>query len=524
MLVGYNAAAQKSSGRKLPLLRRCCIISGVETENSGDYLHESKASNASTAARLAGLGSVDYWLNHPGVERYTHPEPGHIGLAAVQVKECVRLGLGDARKLLPDRGADSREIAHECIGIRLDEAMNRQLQRMINATGIILHTNLGRAPLHPVIAKMAIDAACGYTNVEFDISSGARSKRLAGLEHTLADMSGAEAALVVNNCAGALLLILSALAGNPFEDGGFVRGAETEWRQSPNEVVISRGELIQIGGGFRIPRILEASGARLREVGTTNVTTAEDYRRAIGDGTALILKAHASNFSITGYVEHVMTPELAEIAHAAGVPLIEDIGSAVVADERMFPILSGAVPMPYLRAGADLVTFSGDKLLGGPQAGVILGRKEIIKKLRSHPLMRTFRLDKWTGALLSSLLWALGNGRYEYLPVLEMVTRDAAEDKKHAQKIARKIKNVRITIDVTEHKATLGGGTLPGETLESYAIAVKHSRLSADECAKRLRNAVVPIVGTVRYDRLMLSVRTLLAGDEAVLLEAINSL
>ncbi len=495
----------------------------METGETGEFLPDGGGAGT-TAARLAGLGSVDYWLNHPGVVRYSEPEPGRIGLTSVQIKEAVRAGLADARKLLPDRGADSREIAHECIGIRLDEAIGRQIRRTINATGIILHTNLGRAPLHPALAKMAVDIACGYANVEFDVPSGIRAKRLAGLEHTLADMSGAESALVVNNCAGALLLILSALAGNPFEDGEFLRTHREEWRQNAGEVIISRGELIQIGGGFRIPRILEASGAKLREVGTTNVTTPEDYKRAISDSTALILKAHSSNFSISGYVQSVMTPELAEIAHGAGVPLVEDIGSAIVADERMFPILSGAIPSPYLRAGADLVTFSGDKLLGGPQAGIILGRKAITEKLKGHPLMRTLRLDKWTGALLSALLWALGNGRYEYLPVLEMVTRDPAQDKKTAKRIASKVKNSRIKIEIAGHQATLGGGTLPGEVLDSFAISISHLRLSPEECAKRLRHSPVPVVGVVQNDKLLLNVRTLLREDTSPLISAIGAL
>ena len=499
----------------------------METDKSSGAPESPEGGGASggksTAARLAGLGSVDYWLNHPAVARYAECGDGRIGLTAVQIKDAVRDGLADARKLLPDHSSDSRDVAQECIGTRLDETAGRQLRRIVNATGIILHTNLGRAPLHTAITKMAMDAASGYANVEFDVASGMRFRRLAGLENTLAEMSGAEAALVVNNCAGALLLVLSALAGNPFEEGEFVRSSHTEWRSGPSEVIISRGELIQIGGGFRIPRILEASGAQLVEVGTTNVTNAEDYKRALGENTALILKAHASNFRISGYVESVATPQLAEIAHSAGVPLVEDIGSAVVADERMFPILSGAVPAPYLRAGADLVTFSGDKLLGGPQAGIILGRKAIIAKLKNHPLMRTLRLDKWTGALLSSLLWALGNGRYDYLPVLEMVTRDPGEDKKSAKKIASQVKNGRVSVDVVSYAATLGGGTLPGEVLDSYAISVKHALLSADETAKRLRLHNPPIVGVVQDDRLLINVRTLLAGDDGAVASALNS-
>jgi L-seryl-tRNA(Ser) seleniumtransferase len=492
---------------------------GMEIENAGCGADDSRlelgaGTDITTAARLAGIGSVDFWMNHPGVTVYTSPGEGRIALTADQVKSCVREGLANARKLLPDRSADSREVARECVGKMLENAEALSLHRVINATGVILHTNLGRAPMHPEIVRLATEVVSGYTNLEMSIESGERSRRLAGLEAMLIELSGAEDALAVNNCAAALFLILSALAGNPYEDGQFLSRPEIEWHRHPNEVVISRGELVQIGGGFRIPRILEASSAMLREVGTTNITLAEDYERAMGDNTAMILKAHRSNFSLSGFTNDVPPNELAEMAHKAGVPFVCDIGSATMIDERFLPQPLRATPTRYLRAGADIVCFSGDKLLGGPQAGIVLGRKAVIDRLRKHPIMRTLRLDKWTGALLSALLWALGNERIEYLPVVEMLTRDAALDKKRARAIARRARSPRVAVEVVRHDASVGGGSLPGETLESFAVAIRVEGMTADETAERFRRMKPPVIGVVQEDRFLMNMRTVLQQDE----------
>ncbi|MCD6119467.1 L-seryl-tRNA(Sec) selenium transferase [bacterium] len=496
----------------------------MDMESNGRESGEAGQSNESTAAKLAGIGSVEFWINHPGVIGYMSPGEGRIALTSGQVKKCVREGLADARTLLPDRSADSREVARECIGERLEFESSHQLHRVINATGIILHTNLGRSPIHPDVVQMATEIVSGYTNLEFDLLKGERSKRLAGLEAMLTDLSGAESALAVNNCAGALFLIITAIAGNPYANGQFVGRIESDWRGHASEVVISRGELIQIGGGFRIPRILEASGATLREVGSTNVTLPEDYIRALGDNTAMILKAHSSNFTMRGFVSSVTPPALAEIAHDAGIPLICDLGSATMVDERFLPFESKMTATPYINAGADLVCFSGDKLLGGPQAGIILGKASIVARLRRHPVMRTLRLDKWTGALLSSLLWTLGNEKMEMLPVLEMIRRDPAKDKRRALRMRKRISNSGLSVDIQAHSVTLGGGTLPGRGLSGWALALSHVSLAPDEIAAKLRRAKRPIIGIVQDDKLLLNMRTVFKDDERLLVNTLSSI
>ena len=362
----------------------------------------------------------------------------------------------------------------------LTQIRTPSLRNVINATGVIVHTNLGRAPLpEAALAQVAV-AGRGYSNLELDLPSGARGSRQEHIATLLRRLTGAEAALVVNNNAGALLLAVAALA-----DG--------------REVLASRGELIEIGDGFRIPEVLERSGARLVEVGTTNRTRASDYERAVGDDTALLLRVHQSNFRLIGFTERPTLGELADIGRRHGLPLLDDLGSGALVDLGDEPTARAA-----LDEGADLVCFSGDKLLGGPQAGIVLGRAELVERLRRHPLHRALRIDKLSlAALAGTLLLYVEPGRaLREVPVLRMLHEDPASVRARAEQLAAAVGG-----EVEETVARVGGGALPLAELPSFACALEES-LSAP-----LRLGDPAVVGIVRDGRLLLDCRTL-ADDE----------
>ena len=359
---------------------------------------------------------------------------------------------------------------------RLHEALvaarRPALRRVLNATGVIVHTNLGRAPLADA-AISRIVAAAGFSNLEYDLSSGSRGSRQDHAAPLLRRLTGAEAAIVVNNNAAAILLALAALA----EDC---------------EVVVSRGELIEIGDGFRIPDVLARSGARLVEVGTTNRTRAADYERAIGPETALLLRVHQSNFRVVGFTEHPRLAELAAVAQRHGLPLLDDLGSGALVDVEGEP-----TPAAALAAGADLVCFSGDKLLGGPQAGIVAGRADLVERLRRHPLHRALRSDKLTLAALEGTL-ALYLDRPQEVPVLRMLREPVEDVRARAERLAQAAGGV-----VEETVARVGGGALPLAELPSFACAVE------EELAAALRAHEPPVIGVVRDGRTLLDCRTL---------------
>jgi L-seryl-tRNA(Ser) seleniumtransferase len=367
--------------------------------------------------------------------------------------------------------------------VRLSEelaaARAPRLRRVINATGVIAHTNLGRAPLAEEAIERVRAAARGYSNLEYDLGKGARGSRQDHVAPILGRLTGAEAALVVNNNAAAVMLALAALAEG-------------------REVLVSRGELIEIGDGFRIPDVLARSGARLREVGTTNRTRAADYERTIGPETALILRVHQSNFRVVGFTEQPTVSELAQVAQSHKVPLVDDLGSGA---------LSGGLgdeptARASLAAGADLVCFSGDKLLGGPQAGIVVGRADLVERLRRHPLQRALRADKLTLAALEGTL-ALHLDAPERIPVLRMLLTDTAAVRSRAERLAR-----RVGGDVEETVARAGGGALPLAELPSWACAVE------EDLAAPLRAGEPPVVAVVRDGRTLLDCRTI--GDDEI--------
>jgi L-seryl-tRNA(Ser) seleniumtransferase len=372
-------------------------------------------------------------------------------------------------------GADPGDLG-ERLRAELEGARRPSLRRVLNATGVIVHTNLGRAPLAGAALQRLHEVGSGYSNLEYDLAEGARGSRQDHVAAILRRLTGAEAALVVNNNAAAVLLALAALAEG-------------------REVLVSRGELIEIGDGFRIPDVLARSGARLVEVGTTNRTRADDYERAIGPETALLLRVHQSNFRLVGFAEQPATAELAAIARRHGLPLVDDLGSGVLVPLREEPSAQDA-----LVAGADLVCFSGDKLLGGPQAGIVVGRAELVERLRRHPLQRALRADKLTLAALEGTLglYLEPERALREVPVLRMLAEPAEAVRARAERLAALTDGT-----VEETVARVGGGALPLAELPSFACAVE------EELATPLRRGEPPVVGIVRDGRCLLDCRTL---------------
>ena len=380
-----------------------------------------------------------------------------------------------------------------------------RLQRVINATGVLLHTNLGRAPLGDATAALAV-ATGGYSNLELDLISGTRGSRGHYVERALAALCESEAATVVNNCAAALLLAASAATDDP----------------ERREVIVSRGELIQIGGGFRIPDILTAAGARLREVGTTNQTTRYDYAAACGAGTAALLSVHRSNFVMEGFVAAPRLGELREVAADAGVPLIADLGSgAVTRTDAVAGLPREPRPQDVLAAGATLVCFSGDKLLGGPQAGVIAGEGAWIGRLKAHPLFRALRLDKVALALLQQ---AVDGHLHDAgtVPLQAMLHAPVAALTARARAIVRRLP-ASLRAAASDCTSRLGGGTLPAATLPSAGIAIAQRGGRADALAAALRRTTPPVIGHIHRDRIVLDLRTVPPHDDEALTAALTS-
>ncbi|MEO6212590.1 MAG: L-seryl-tRNA(Sec) selenium transferase [Vicinamibacterales bacterium] len=378
---------------------------------------------------------------------------------------------------------------------RLRTGRQLSLRRVINATGVILHTNLGRAPLGAAAAHAVVQAATSYTNLEYDVELGARGRRDVHAERLLCDVTGAESACVVNNNAAATLLTLAALA-------------------TGREVIVSRGELVEIGGGFRVPDVMAQSGAVLREVGTTNRTRAADYGAAISDRTALILRVHPSNFRIAGFTERPDVGALVALGRRFSIPVVEDIGSGYL-DPSDIPALKEEPSVKRsLRDGVDLVMFSGDKLLGGPQAGIIAGRRSLLERVRRHPLMRALRVDKMTYAALEGTLDAYASGRTEQVPVLQMMKLTREEIDARAQKVVAVLDEEGIRATLVDGESTIGGGSAPGATLPTRLIELGHERLSASAIEARLRALDPPVIARIQSDHVVLDLRTIFPADD----------
>jgi L-seryl-tRNA(Ser) seleniumtransferase len=382
---------------------------------------------------------------------------------------------------------------------RLTRDATPSLRRVINATGVILHTNLGRAPLGADAAARVAALAAGYTNLEYDLEAGTRGRRDTHAERDLCSLTGAEAAVVVNNNAAATLIVLTAIAAG-------------------REVIISRGELVEIGGGFRVPDVLAQSGAILREVGTTNRTRAADYAAAINDRTALILRVHPSNFQITGFTERPALADLVDVGHRFGIPLAEDIGSGYLgsSDGALSSLPDEPVVSASISAGADAVMFSGDKLLGGPQAGIIAGTRSIVSRIRTHPLMRAVRVDKLTYAALEATLEEFNAGRAHLtVPVARMLALTLEQIDNRAQALAVQLSAGGLEATVVDGESTIGGGSAPGAVLPTRLVAVTQPDLSASRLESQLRSQPVPVIARIEAGRVVVDLRTVDPADDA---------
>ncbi len=428
--------------------------------------------------------------------------------------EAIRTVLEQLREEISSEhlaSAESVELAvaglADAIARQLRAAMAFSLQPVINATGVVLHTNLGRAPLAEAALKRIGEVAGRYSNLEFEIADGERGKRDVHVERLFARLLNQEGVsgvrtVVVNNCAAAVMLALNTLA-----EGG--------------EVIVSRGELVEIGGSFRVPDVMSKSGAVLREIGTTNRTRLTDYERAINDKTRLLLRVHRSNFAIIGFTEQPTLEDLAELGRKHKIPVMEDLGGGAMLPLRSLGISESGVA-DSLRAGVDLVTYSGDKMLGGPQAGMLSGREELIQRVRSNPMFRALRVDKLTYAALEATLMAYIRQDHDAIPFVRMMRASAEQVRKRAEAIRVKLKAAaHLRSEVVPGESLVGGGSAPTSTLPTFLLAVTAQSLSADELAVRLRGHNPPVIARVEEGRVLLDLRTVFENEEAELARAL---
>lgn len=392
--------------------------------------------------------------------------------------------------------AGSLEALAAAAAQRVTQQLRPSLRPLINATGVLLQTNLGRAPLSSQALAAMVQVGGGYTNLEYDLAQGQRGSRSTHLEALLTQLTGAEAALAVNNNAAAIYLVLLAFAPG-------------------REVLISRGQAVEIGGGFRIPDVLRQSGALLVEVGTTNRTYVHDYAAALSERTALLMRVHSSNFRIVGFVHEPSLAELAQLAHTHGIPLLDDLGSGTLLPTTPFGLAAEPTVQESIAAGADLVTFSGDKLLGGPQAGIIVGREALIAQLRRHPLARALRLDKTTIAGLEATLLSYRRGRaLEELPLWQMLAAPVEALAARAQAMAAQLTQAGLVATALPCDSTIGGGSLPGASLPSYGVALSPQGAGATAMAARLRKGTPAVVVRISAERVLCDLRTVLVAQE----------
>ena len=455
------------------------------------------------------IPSIDNLLQTPAIKALA-AQHGHAATAS-----AARRAADDLRARIGN-GAES--VASEREAVRwlearttqlLDRSLAPSLRRVINATGVIIHTNLGRAPLAPEALEAAARAGGGYSNLEYDVAAGGRGHRHVHAERLLCDLTGAEAALVANNNAGATLLILAALAQG-------------------REVIVSRGELVEIGGGFRVPDVMRQSGAALREVGTTNRTRLQDYAAAIGDSTAMLLRVHPSNFAISGFTERPALADLVALGRRFSVPVVEDLGSGWLGlDDLDTPAALRNEPSvrSSVSAGADLIAFSGDKLLGGPQAGIVVGRREWIDRARRHPLMRALRADKVTYAALEATLalWAQAPRRTQ-IPVYRMLMMPAAEIDRRARALQTHLSEIPGTAcELRDGASTTGGGSAPGSALPTRLVTVSQQGVTATALERQLRESDPPVIARIEDERVVLDLRTVLEGEEDWIVAALRA-
>jgi L-seryl-tRNA(Ser) seleniumtransferase len=473
---------------------------------------------------LRKLPSVDELLRSPSVMTLvTRDGRAAVTDAARTVLARLREEIvGGPREGLPmrDRGVDERRVdlalagIEEAVELELSRSLQHSLRPVINATGVILHTNLGRAPLSLQALDHVRESTEAYSNLEFDLELGERGKRDVHVDrlfqHLLGSTNSRENAaavstIVVNNNAAAVLLALNTLAEN-------------------GEAIVSRGELVEIGGSFRIPDVMAKSNAILREVGTTNRTRVADYERAINDKTRVLLRVHRSNFEISGFTEQPSLEELVELSRRRNIPLLEDLGSGALFDLRSIGVSGENGVLDSLQAGVDAVMYSGDKLLGGPQAGMISGRADIVARMRANSLFRALRVDKLTYAALEATLLAYVKRDYESIPALRMMHLSKDEIARRAEALAKQVARPKLQVVVIDGEAVIGGGAAPSAVLPTKLLAVTCDGLSANEFAAQLRAAEIPVIARVEDGRVLIDLRTVFPEQDEVLTRALNQI
>ena len=465
-----------------------------------------RAVSAEQAELLRQIPSVDELLAQPRLAALSKRTDRNL---VVEVARAVLADLrariaGDANSTALGLSAVSVE---ELISNEVERILSRSLQPVINATGVILHTNLGRAPLPETVVDEFRRSATQYSNLEYDLEAGSRGKRDVHTAELLRRLTGAEAAIVVNNCASAVLVTLAALA----------RGGE---------VIVSRGELIEIGDGFRIPEIMEQSGAILREVGTTNRTRLADYENAINEKTRVLLRVHPSNFKVTGFTDKPSLEELVSLSQRSCLPLVEDLGSGCLVDLSEHGVSEPTVKQS-VEAGVSIVMFSGDKLLGGPQAGVIAGKRELIARVRRYPLFRALRVDKLTIAALEATLGVYLRAAWDEIPTMRMIRMTPQELKRRTENFIRELRPElpldEVEIEIKDGTSLAGGGSTPSQSLPTKIIRIASARYSATKLEQRLRRAPagVSVIARVEDDRLILDLRTIFPEQEPLLIKTL---
>lgn len=456
------------------------------------------------------IPKVDEVLQSPQMIEYAEQAPRSVLLNATRsTLEDIRSDIAQAKRTSP---VVLSEVLTE-IRSRAEILMQASLRRVINATGIIVHTNLGRSILADEAAAAVQEVASAYSTLEYDLQSGERGSRHSHVEDLLCELTGAEAAFAVNNNAAAVMMCIAA----------FSKG---------KEALVSRGQLVEIGGSFRVPDIMRESGAQMVELGTTNKTHLDDYERAINENTGLLLKVHSSNYRVLGFTAEVELAELVELGARHGIPVMEDQGSGVLIDLRKYGLPYEPTVQESVAAGADVVTFSGDKLLGGPQAGIIVGKSQTIAKLKKHPLARALRLDKMTLAALEAtlLLYRDEKKAVEKIPTLRALTMRALDSKEAAEGLRAKLESALASasftdyceLEVVSEIARAGGGALPLADIPSYALALKFKDLSIDALERYFRlEAAVPVVARIHEGAILFDPRTLVVGDDDVIIEQI---
>lgn len=414
-----------------------------------------------------------------------------------QVVEAIRNVTNSIRESIKTRKVDLKEITEEAIIADVKKFLLKQktlhLKPVINATGIILHTNLGRSPLAPGVIKAVTSMSEKYSNLELDLQSGERTERNCHVEGRLIKLTGAEAALVVNNDAAAVMIILNTFSKD-------------------KEVIVSRGELVEIGGSFRLPDIMRQSGAKLVEVGTTNRTYIKDYEKAITEETSLLFKAHTSNYAIVGFTASPTIEELVHLGRSKGIPVVEDMGNGLLIDLSVIDLPKEPRVQELVAAGVDLTAFSGDKLFGGPQAGIIVGRNIYIEQLKKNPLLRSLRVDKLHLAALESTLCYYEEDRWQELPIYRMLLMTTETVRKSAKHLASSLKTAlknSASIDIWESHSECGGGTLPSLAIPTWLVAISPNQITADALAKKVRIGNTPIIGRILKDSFTLDPRTI---------------